>query len=501
MSFYEPEANLPEKLPSVFNTERRIRIGVWGLGRGRAFYNSMRALNFDIVAGCDFNEAMRKNFCEANPGAWVTDDSEAFLKGDFEAVLIATFCPNHGIDALKAIEHGKHVLSEVTSFTTPAEGVALVEAVEKSGLVYNLAENYPFTAPNMYLERQWSKGLFGDLMYAEYEYVHEILRLAYSYNNEHTPIVPGHHAHHWRSWLNFHYYNTHSFGPIMQITGERATRVVALPTDKRLPGALATTNGQPAASLLTMSNGAVVRNLVGQISGDFANQRIWGTKASAEIRGGKLEIRLGGRGHSPLVPIDPTWKENAELARASGHGGGDFWVIYYFARQILEGTPAPFDIYRAADCTLPGILAYRSAVENGTPQEVPDFRDPAARDRYRNDHFRQEHLDPTRIFPEDADPAIAGSFCGLMVALLRQTEIYRTWKDWQTIRHDATDTSAVTPVVEKFRESLEEYRATLRATRELAERYPDSLAAGAIFELLAFGDEEYVLSEAIEADL
>lgn len=63
-------------MKSIFKTDRRIKLGIWGLGRGLSFYNSLRALNFDIVAGCDFNPHMRDRFAEMNPGALTTDDAE-----------------------------------------------------------------------------------------------------------------------------------------------------------------------------------------------------------------------------------------------------------------------------------------------------------------------------------------------------------------------------------------------------------------------------------------
>ncbi|HOS42370.1 MAG TPA: Gfo/Idh/MocA family oxidoreductase, partial [Armatimonadota bacterium] len=128
----------------IFHTDRRIRLGIWGLGRGMSFYRACAALNFDVVAGCDYNAHMRERFRRDVPGAAAYADADAFLAGDFDAVLLATFCPTHAGDALRCLAAGKHVLSEVTAFHTLAEGVALVEAVERSGLVYNLAENYPF---------------------------------------------------------------------------------------------------------------------------------------------------------------------------------------------------------------------------------------------------------------------------------------------------------------------------------------------------------------------
>ena len=53
----------------VFNTNKRIRLGIWGLGRGLSFYSTCKHLNIDVVAGCDYNQHMRDNFLKANPGS------------------------------------------------------------------------------------------------------------------------------------------------------------------------------------------------------------------------------------------------------------------------------------------------------------------------------------------------------------------------------------------------------------------------------------------------
>ena len=140
---------MTKKQTRILDSDRRICLGIWGLGRGLSFFDTCRVLNIDVVAGCDFNQHMRDRFAEMNPGAYVTDDAEKFLERDFDAVLLATFCPAHADDAIRCLRAGKHVLSEVTSFHTMAEGVRLVEEVEKSAKVYNLAENYPFSAANI----------------------------------------------------------------------------------------------------------------------------------------------------------------------------------------------------------------------------------------------------------------------------------------------------------------------------------------------------------------
>jgi len=479
----------------VFKTRKRIRLGIWGLGRGMNFYHMCRALNFDVVAGCDYNERMRARFQEANPGAMTTASAEEFLDGDFDAVLLATYCTAHADDAIACLRAGKHVLSEVTSFHTMAEGVRLVEAVERSGRVYNLAENYPFSAPQMCLAELWRKGVMGELMYAEGEYVHDVRELSYMYVDG-MPIEPGWTLHHWRSWLNFHYYCTHSLGPIMVATGTRPTRVVALPGVQNLFG-----NPVPdvhglgviAPSLINMDNGSIVRNLMGGTTNDVHMFRYWGTKGAAEVDH-RLVLRLGGRGLSPKLEVKTDWGELSELAAKTGHGGGDFWVMYYFARQILFGTPAPFEIYSAADVTIPGILAYRSSEEGGKPFDVPNWRNKREREPYRNDHYAQPRFDPkTACFPKKADPALVGEFTGIMTKLLAHAANYRAYADWMPLAGEVTEPARLVGIADAVIKGYREMKAVYGKARRLAEAYPRSEGARLLREVLEVGGEKVAM--------
>jgi len=481
------------KVESVFDTDKKIKIGMWGLGRGWAFYRMCEYLNIEVVAGCEYNEHMRTLFQRANPEAFATDNADEFLARDFDAVLVATYCPAHADDAIRCLKAGKHVLSEVTAFHTMAEGVRLVEEVEKSGLVYNLSENYPFSAANMYLARKWREGLFGELMYAECEYLHEIQSQLYT-NLDHSPLSRGDSAHSWRSWLNFHYYNTHSLGCVLNITGERPTRVVALPGEQRLPASLLKAPhgmGGVAPSLINMSNGSVVRNLMGATTNDGLTQRLWGTVGSAEVVDEHVRLRLGGRGESPKMEVLPRWDKFGEQAEKTGHSGGDFWAFYYFARQLLTGEPAPFDIYTAADCTIPGILAYRSQVEGGKPYDVPDFRDPQAREEYRHDDYAQPRYDTEKgCFSEGADYELTKHFSPTIRDLIRQGEAYRAYRDWAKVVADMKDPEAAVELVDTAIAAVPKLQETQKIARKIIERYPESDGAAMLLEALAANDEK-----------
>ena len=62
--------------------------------------------------------------------------------------------------------------------------------------------------------------------------------------------------------------------------------------------------------------------------------------------------------------------------------------MHYFLEKLLgrPGGAEIIDVYQALDMALPGILGYRSILNGNKPYDVPDFRDPVAREAYRNDH-------------------------------------------------------------------------------------------------------------------
>lgn len=482
---------------------KRFKMGIWGLGRGTSFFWNANALGIDVVAGCDFHDTAREAFHKICPDATLTADEDEFLAMDFDAVLIATYCPDHAKHAIKALKAGKHVLSEVTAFFTPADGVALVEAVEESGRVYNLAENYPFTKLNMYLARLYKEGLFGELTYAEFDYVHGGANPVVSYPDG-TPMEPGNQLHSWRGWLNYHYYCTHSLGPVMVISGLRPEKVTAFPEDVLSRGCVHGKGRKVdgimpnlcafAPSLIQMSNGGIVRNLMGGSTADSRMQRFFATKASAignKLTLGAAESKVG------VLEIEPEWEAMGKAAESAGHGGGDFWTLYYFARQIHTGEKAPWDIYSAADVTLAGIQALRSAVHEGTPMEVPDFRSKEVRDRYRDDYWMAPHIDPARIFPDDQDLAITGDFAAACKEAVPLIMLVRQALDGMKVYEFVRSEQKITVInkVKELRAKLPDIAKSYRRLRKIADAYPESQGGIALLEKLELGDEALILDQ------
>ncbi len=387
-----------------------IRVGVIGLGRGQSFARGAgEAVGMKLVALCDQWADKLKAGKAAYPGVALYTDYAKFLEHDMDAVVLANYFHEHAPFAIKALEAGLHVMSETSACSSLAEGVALAEAVETSGKIYMIAENYCFFNTNQEMRRLYQAGEIGEMRLAECEYMHPdpiAARLARAWG-----------CNHWRNVCPSTYYCTHALGPILYITEARPEYVnahgIAYGPDETQDNPVR--QGDPGFSMLCrMNTGAtvVVNGLLLRGHGNW--YRIHGSRGLME------NCRTGDRGMLRLVhdAFDRTGDErtetiyrpefpyHADLARQAGHGGGDFFTNFMFAEAIRTGKPPLLDVYRALDMTLAGIQGWRSALDRGNAKEIPDFRKKRMRDLYRNDTWSPF---PNAKGPGEAPPSIHGA--------------------------------------------------------------------------------------------
>src|SRR5262249_11127167 len=135
----------------------------------------------DLAAICDVDPGVVNGWQETRPGLPGFTRYEDLLEaGVADAVFLATPMALHAPQAVAALDAGLHVLSEVIAATTLDECWALVEAVERSGRTYMLAENYCYMRPNMLVRRLAEAGRFGAVYYAEGAYLHDCRHLGYT---------------------------------------------------------------------------------------------------------------------------------------------------------------------------------------------------------------------------------------------------------------------------------------------------------------------------------
>ena len=369
--------------------EGDIRVGVLGAFRGRAFAETAAASGMKLTAVCDnFKTRLDKVCSELNvPGYESFDD---FIKQDFDAVVIAAPFQMHAYFSKLALRAGKHVLSETSCNATLADGVELYRIAQETGLCYMLAENYCYTRFNQEFKRLYDLGEIGIVRYAEGEYNHPM-----DINNS-LWYAPG--AKHWRNWLPGCYYNTHALAPLMYITNTMPVAVSCnLIPALDASGTVINTKRCAFVMLVRMDNGAIFRLYAG-VPGHSCWYGLHGTKGAMEAgRGtgyfGPETVRVW---HEPWTLKEgqeaekvyyPDWAEHAEEAKATGHGGGDFFVELNFAEAIRTGKQPYLDAYHGIMMTNVGIYAWRSANQGGKWIDIPDLRDPAAQEEMLKDRL------------------------------------------------------------------------------------------------------------------
>jgi len=375
----------------------KLKIGIFGAGRGTTIARNFMMLNCDVVAICDFSpERLKKPMKELGCSAKIYSDFDSFLQHDMDAVVLANTFNEHAPYAIKCFEKGLHVYSECISNATMAEGVELVKAFKKSSCVYMLAENYPQMLFNREIKRVCDGGTLGKILYAEGEYNHPI-----NPNDEEFKQLCLYHSKHWRNFLPATYYITHSIGPVMWATGARPKRVTAFaafsPSESDVT--IGKNSGDAAAIITTLNDDDSIYRVTGcaRFGGHNFSYRVCGTEGQIEnLRGMDDKIMLR---YNPWSVPDGREENNFytpeisdpddEKIKASGHGGSDFLTARTFVECIRANKQPeyPFDIYGAVTMSSVAILGHRSILEGGKPFEIPDFRNESDCELYKNDRL------------------------------------------------------------------------------------------------------------------
>ena len=376
---------------------KKIRIGVFGAGRGRGLAENFMVHGAEIVALCD-NHKERREAALNRLGKSVTayDNFDEFINHPMDAVILANNFHQHAPYAIKCFERNLHVFSECISNGTMGEGVELVRAFEKSKSIYMLAENYPQMLFNREMKRVVSEGKLGKILYAEGEYNHPVDAMDSAFMKECMYYLE-----HWRNFIPRTYYVTHSLGPIMSITGATPKKVTAFamyaPETRDVPNARYVAD--KAANITTLNDDDSVFRFTGcAMYGAHHNAyRVCGVKGQIEnLRGMGEQVMLRynawdtPEGEEAEKLYTPSWNDpQEELIKTSGHGGGDFLTTRMFLDCIKEGKQPshPFDIYSATVMSSVAILGHRSVLEEGKVYDIPDFRKEEDKKLYEKDYL------------------------------------------------------------------------------------------------------------------
>jgi len=392
-----------------------IGIGLVGLGAfGSEFAELFRSHPLvDRVALCDREPervrkfAERESFREKFHGSDACDSFDEVLEADLDAVAIITQPWLHAEQAVRAMEAGLNVYSAVPVVMLPDGAEILewcdriVETSRRTGRLYMLGETTWYRPETMYCRRRASEGAFGDFVYAEGEYFHDVdlpscnLR---DVQKARTSSTSG------KEWLEVArkyrergvvggpmHYPTHSMSGPVSVMQAHMTKVSALgfrgPQDDPF---FAGDRFADETALFQMSNGAAVRiceyrligvmgremfNILGTDGAFFGGEGRWGEsrwidKTSATpLTVDEMRDPLPDEVYEAFVGCSKT--SNAY----GGHGGSHAYLVHEFVDAVANERQPAINAWEAVRYMAPGVMAHKSALKDGEVLDVPDWGD------------------------------------------------------------------------------------------------------------------------------
>jgi predicted dehydrogenase len=387
-----------------------VHVAFIGLGsRGKGAVRRYTFLNgVKVVALCDVvpenldlaQEILKEGgFAEADTYSGTEDWKKVCEREDVDLVYVCTHWDLHTPIAVYAMEHGKHVATEVPAAISIDECWQLVNTAEKTRRHCMQLENCNYDFFEMATLNMVRQGLLGEIVHAEGAYIHDLRESIFNEEDGY-----------WEMWRlrhnqtrNANLYPTHGFGPICHILnihrGDKMEYLVSLASDQ-----------------FGMTDYA--REKFGEES-DYANREYkrgdMNTSLIKTARGksimiqhdvisprpySRIHLLSGTRGFVQKYPVQgialepdahefmneeqmeellaryehPITKEVGELARkVGGHGGMDFTMDYRLIHCLRNGLPLDQDVYDAAEWSSIIELSEKSMENQSMPVKIPDF--------------------------------------------------------------------------------------------------------------------------------
>lgn len=352
-------------------------MGFVGLYRGRKVADEMIGEdNVVLRAICDKNPQKLKDvkkYYENDRGIknlLAFDNFDDLLASDVDAIFIATDADNHVPLAIKAMEAGKHVISEIPAVNSVEEAKALKACVKAHPkLKYSVAENCIYWAFIEAWKKMYEEGKFGEIVFAEGEYLHS------TNEGKFEPMSDDN----WRKFFPATKYITHELGPFLYIMDDKCVSVSCMTPDVRYnPYRKGYEN---SASIFKTQKGAVIKIFTGfgAYVGFDHNFSLYGTKGMIETDRTKPLLEAHSFARFSDIPgsidtkieIPVTLKFPGE--KDGGHGGADRKMMRAFIKCIIDDTKPPIDVDMGIRMSLPGVFAHESAKNGGINIQISDI--------------------------------------------------------------------------------------------------------------------------------
>jgi len=385
--------------------KKNPRVALIGTGgRGTNLLQNLLAADAQMVGLCDLMKDKAEHAAslvvasgQKKPELY-TDGPHDFEKmlsrQDIDLVVIATPWSWHAEMAIFGMKHGKDVALEVPGVTTIEDCWKIVKTSEETRKHCMMLENCCYGYNETLILRMVHAGKFGELLYGEGAYLHDLREELFSTAGEGL----WRRAEHTKNDGNL--YPTHGLGPVANYMGiqrgDRFGHIVSMSSpqrgldvyrkehlkadDPRMKEKYIT--GDMNTSMIKTANGLTI-TVKHAVSSPHPYDRInmiAGTKGVFEDYPPRIYLD-GQNSDESWESIDkwkefqhPLWKTEGEIAKKlGGHGGMDYIMIYRLLQCVREGLPPDMDVYDAAAWSSVAPLSIASVAHGSAPMEFPDF--------------------------------------------------------------------------------------------------------------------------------
>lgn len=391
-----------------------VKVAIIGVGaRGSSHIKQLASITgVDVVAICDLKkdraERSLKNVSKQGKGhspklysgaenAW----KKMLVEVKPDAVFIVTPWRLHTPMCVAAMKAGAHAFSEVPIAVTIEEMWELVDTSEATGRHCMMMENVNYGPEELLYLNMVRQGVIGELLHAEASYIHELRGQMNGGNST-------------GSWRTFHYakrngnlYPTHGLGPVAQYMNlarseDNFRRMVSYSSPARgraLFAAKSKNLTNPEFKTMEYEGGdmstSIIKTVLGRtvmVQWDETSPRpysrhnlIQGTKGTLAGFPNRMAVEGLTKGHHSWTQGEeynkiaekyehPLITRMGELSKKmGGHGGMDFLMLFRIIECLREGQPLDQNLYEGCFWSAVGPLSEKSVVEDGMPQDFPDF--------------------------------------------------------------------------------------------------------------------------------
>lgn len=397
-----------------------IKIGIVGFGEFSESFLDLFLTHPDVekVVGAELMPERREHIQKEFGLSKMYESYDDMLDGDSDLDCIGIFTQRHqhGPMVIKALKAGKNVFSAVPLACEIEEANEIMRLVEEKHLIYMAAETCYYFPCAIFCRERHKQGRFGKFVFGEAQYYHDITEMFDSFSSGGSE---------WKKIAGIPpmYYSTHSMSMLFLSAGERPVEVSCMGFEdtfndgiygkgnnywdnpfsnetaifKMSGGGIARINEfrrcgtNKPSSYITSFIGSHASYMCNGMHHTFVTGGVFGQTPSVEYVSNLINSKkyvderdsidlnhapatyAYHRGYSAVHDVSRLPVKHRDIPDG-GHNGSHAFLVDDFVRAVTTGKLPPNNVWDAAACMIPGIIAHDSAMQGGKVLKIPQLK-------------------------------------------------------------------------------------------------------------------------------